>query len=217
MSQSQAGLFFDRFAGTFDTFYEGKRSRIMRRLDLRFRRDMFERYALTFERLADLAGKRGLDIGCGSGPYVAEAVRRDAREVVALDPAPAMLGLARRRIEKMGQLDKVSFVEGHFPEMTPAGPFDFAIIMGVLDYVADPAPFFAALRGVLTGQAAVSFPSKHWIRSPIRKLRYWLRRCPVFFYDEQLIRACGREAGFGTIDVMKIAGAGMDYHVCLAP
>jgi hypothetical protein len=101
--------------------------------------------------------------------------------------------------------------------VTPPGPFDFAIIMGVLDYVADPVAFFKGLRGILTGRAAVSFPSNHWFRTPLRKIRYRLRNCPVYFYDEQRIREIGRAAGFGTVDIVKIAGAGMDYHVCLAP
>jgi SAM-dependent methyltransferase len=217
MNQPQAGAFFDRFAETFDTFYDGKRSPVMQWIDRRVRRDMFERYALTFERLGDITDKRGLDIGCGSGPYVAEAIRRGAREVVAVDAAHSMLNLSRLRIAKLGQLDRVFFVQGYFPEKTPPGPFDYAIIMGVLDYVAEPVPFFQALRGILTGRAAISFPSKHWFRTPIRRFRYRLRSCPVYFYDERLIRSICDQAGFGTVDILKIPGAGMDYHVCLAP
>ena len=217
MNQTQAGVFFDRFADTFDTFYDGRRSPFMQWIDRRYRHDMFERYSLTFERLGDLSGKRGLDIGCGSGPYIVEAVRRGASQVVGLDPALGMLELARKRLERMGPSDKGEFVTGYFPEHTPAGPFDFAIIMGVLDYVAEPVPFFKALRGILTGRAAVSFPSKHWFRTPIRKFRYRLRNCPVYFYDERMIRSIGEQAGFGTVDIIKIDGAGMDYHVCLAP
>lgn len=217
MNQPQAGTFFDGFAETFDTFYDGKRSVVMQWIDRRYRHDMFARYSLTFERLGDMTGKRVLDIGCGSGPYVAEALKRGAAEVVALDPAPSMLQLTRQRIEKLGKLEKLTVVEGYFPEKAPPGPFDFAIIMGVLDYVADPVTFFRGLRGILTGTAAVSFPSQHWFRTPIRKVRYKLRNCPVYFYTEQRIRSIGKEAGFGTVDIIKIPGAGMDYHVCLSP
>jgi SAM-dependent methyltransferase len=217
VNQPQAGTFFDSFAETFDTFYDGKRSPVMQWIDRRYRHDMFARFALTFERLGDLTRKRGLDIGCGSGPYVAEALKRGAAHVVALDPAPGMLDLTRKRIEKLGQLDKITLAEGYFPEKAPSGPFDFAIIMGVLDYVADPVPFFKALRGILTGRAAVSFPSKHWFRTPIRKVRYRLRNCPVYFYDEPMIRTISQQAGFGTTVVVKIPGAGMDYHACLSP
>ncbi len=217
MNQQDAGAFFDRFADTFDTFYDGKRSPVMQWIDRRYRHDMFERYALTFERLGDLTGKRGLDIGCGSGPYIAEAIRRGASKVVGLDPAPGMLELARQRVEKLGQPEKAEFVTGYFPDVAPEGPFDFAIITGVLDYVAEPVPFFERLRTVLTGTAAVSFPSNHWFRAPLRKFRYRLRNCPVYFYDERKIRAIGESAGFRSVDIIKIEGAGMDYHVCLTP
>lgn len=217
MNQPQAGTFFDSFAETFDTFYDGKRSVVMQWIDRHYRNDMFARYSLTFERLGDLTAKRGLDIGCGSGPYVAEALKRGAGHVVALDPAPSMLQLTRQRVEKLGKLDQLTVVEGYFPEKAPPGPFDFAIIMGVLDYVADPVAFFRALRGILTGKAAVSFPSQHWFRTPIRRVRYKLRNCPVYFYTEPQIRSIGKEAGFGTVDIIKIPGAGMDYHVCLSP
>jgi ubiquinone/menaquinone biosynthesis C-methylase UbiE len=217
LSSSQAGTFFDSFAESFDTFYDEKRGPVMRWIDQHYRNDMFVRYSLTFERLGDLTGKRGLDIGCGSGPYVAEALKRGASHVVALDPAPGMLELTRRRIEKRGQLDQITLGEGCFPETVPPGPFDFAIVMGVLDYVADPVAFFKALRGILTGRAAVSLPSRHWFRTPIRKVRYRLRRCPVYFYEEPQIRSIVKQAGFGTVDIIKIHGAGMDYHVCLAP
>jgi ubiquinone/menaquinone biosynthesis C-methylase UbiE len=218
MTQAQkAGVFFDSFAETFDTFYDGRRSPFMQWIDRRYRSDMFARYAMTFERLGDFNGKRGLDIGCGSGPYIAEAIRRGAAHVTGLDPAQGMLDLTRQRIEKLGQPNKLTLVQGYFPDQAPAGPFDFAIIMGVLDYVADPVAFFKGLRPILTGKAAVSFPSKHWFRTPIRKVRYRLRNCPLFFYDEAQIKSIGKQAGFGTVDIQKIPGAGMDYHVCLAP
>lgn len=212
----QAGAFFHDFAETFDTFYDTRRSAAMRWIDRRWRSDMFTRYALTFDRLGDLTGQRGLDIGCGSGPYMSEALARGAMHIVGLDPAPRMLQLARQRIERLGQADRLTLLQGYFPEQAPPGPFDFAIVMGVLDYVADPVAFFKGLRPILRGKAAVSFPSRHWLRTPIRKFRYRMRRCPVYFYDERRIRSIGAEAGFATVDIIKIDGAGMDYHVCLA-
>lgn len=213
----QAGTFSDRFGDSFDTFVDRKLGPAIEWFDHRGRNDLFTRFALTFERLGNLAGKRGLDIGCGSGPYLAEAIRRGAAHAVGLDPAPGMLELARQRIEKLGQLEKLTLLEGYFPEKVPAGPFDFAMIIGVLDYVANPLVFFKALRPILTGTAAVSFPSRHWLRTPIRKIHYRLRNCPVYFYDERQICSIGREAGFETVEVIKIDGAGMDYHVCLSP
>ena len=210
-----AGDFFQGFADTFDTFYDGKRSHFMRWIDQRFRRDMFLRFAWTFEHLGSLAGKRGLDIGCGSGPYIAEALRRGATHMTALDPAPRMLELTQERVGKLGWADRLAVIEGYFPQVTPQGHFDFAIVMGVMDYVDDKLAFLKGLRALGNVTAAVSFPSRHWLRSPIRKFRYNLRKCPLWFYTEPQIRELGTQAGFATVEIRKIPGAGMDYHVCL--
>ncbi len=216
-SSQLAGDFFQGFADTFDTFYDGKRSHMMRWIDQRFRRDMFVRFAWTFERLGDLRGKSGIDIGCGSGPYVAEALHRGAGHVTALDPAHRMLELTEDRVRQLGASDRLTVVQGFFPQDKPAGKFDFAIVMGVMDYVEDKLGFLKGLRALGDVHAAVSFPSRHWFRSPIRKVRYNLRKCPLWFYTESQIKELGREAGFGDVDVRKIPGAGMDYHVCFRP
>lgn len=213
--QRNSGL--GRFAQSFEPYYDGNRGPVMQWVDRHGRQDLFTRYSLTFERLGDLKGKRGLDIGCGSGLYVAEAIRRGAAHVVAIDPAPGMLELTRTRVARLAAPETVTLVEGFFPEKLPRGPFDFVIIMGVLDYVVDPLSFFKGLRPMVTGKVAVSFPSNHWLRAPLRKLRYRLRNCPVYFYTQRQIHSLGRQAGFGAVDVIEVDGAGSDYHVCLAP
>jgi len=107
-------------------------------------------------------------------------------------------------------------VEGLFPGV-PLEAHDLVIVMGVMDYVADAAAFLTALRPLVGTTAAISFPSRHWFRTPFRKIRYQLRNCPVYFYDEPQIRELCRGAGFSRIEVLKIPGAGMDYHLCLNP
>jgi cyclopropane fatty-acyl-phospholipid synthase-like methyltransferase len=217
MSESEkATVFFDRFAEVFDTLYEGKRSRWMQFLDRTLRSDVYVRFARTFEVFGDLSGKTVLDIGCGSGVYAMESLRRGAARVVALDPAPAMLALLRARLQQSGWEERCELVLGAFPDVS-LQPADHAIIMGVLDYIRDAEGFLRGLRPLVRESAAVSFPSKHWFRTPLRKFRYALRNCPVYFYDEAQIAALGRRAGFSAVDVYKIAGAGMDFHVTLRP
>src|SRR5262245_12363747 len=138
--QTDSAKFFDGFAIAFDTIYDGKRNSLMQWVDQHFRSDMFIRYALTFQTLGALSGKSVLDIGCGSGPYILEALKRGAAHVTAVDPAPNMLTLAKRRVADPGLLEKCSFIEALFPG-TPLQPHDYTIVMGVMDYVAD-APAF---------------------------------------------------------------------------
>ncbi len=87
--------------------------------------------------------------------------------------------------------------------------------MGVMDYVEDAASFLRSLRSVVTQKAALSFPSKHWFRTPLRQSRYRLRRCPVHFYTREAIEALVREIDVRNYTLTKIAGAGMDYVLCL--
>ena len=214
--QPDAANFFNGFAETFDTIYDAKRNLFMRWVDCTFRSDMFIRFALTFESLGDLRGKSILDIGCGSGPYVIEALNRGARRVTAVDPAPNMLALLRKRLEDNGYENRCSLLTGMFPRIE-VEPHDHAIVMGVLDYVEDAGPFLTVLLPLIRVSAVISFPSIHWFRTPLRKVRYWLRQCPVYFYTEDKIRHLCSDAGFKEISIYKIPGAGMDYHVCLTP
>ena len=89
----------------------------MRWVDRQFRSDMFIRFALTFEVFGDLKGKTVLDIGCGSGPYLVEALNRGSKWVTGVDPAPNMLALARTRLKSAGLTDNCSLVEGSFPAL----------------------------------------------------------------------------------------------------
>jgi len=214
--ESDAAVFFDRFADRFDTLYDGQRNGFMRWVDRHLRSDMFVRFAWTFERMGPLEGKRVVDIGCGSGPYIVEAVRRGAAHVTGVDPAQGMLKLARERLRTAGVQDRTSLVEGLFPDIA-VEPHDHAIVMGVFDYLNDPGVFLRSLCTCVRESAQVSFPSRHWFRTPVRRARYRLRNCPVFFFDPQRIEVLAREAGFRTIEIREIPGAGMDYHVCLRP
>jgi 2-polyprenyl-3-methyl-5-hydroxy-6-metoxy-1,4-benzoquinol methylase len=208
-----AAEFFDGFADSFDTIYDQKRNPLMQYVDRTFRSDMFIRFARTFEIFGDLTEKSVLDIGCGSGPYVAEALRRNAKHVTAVDPAPRMLQLVRKRLEGNPWEERCSIVEGLFPGVN-VPTHDHVVVVGVMDYV-DAGSFLRELRPLVRQSAVLTFPSKHWFRTPFRKFRYWLRRCPVTFYDAPQIEQLCSAAGFAQTDIYKIPGAGMDYHVCV--
>jgi len=187
---------------------------LMQWVDRRFRSDMFLRFALSFETVGDLQGRSVLDIGCGSGPYVLEALKRGASSVTALDPAPNMLALVRSRLEGAGFSERCSLVQGFFPHPS-LNTHDHAIVMGVMDYVADAGAFLAELKPLFRVSAVISFPSRHWFRSPLRQVRYRMRNCPLYLYREQEVKDLCLRAGYKNVLVQKIPGAGMDFHVCL--
>jgi ubiquinone/menaquinone biosynthesis C-methylase UbiE len=190
----------------------------MRCFDSRFRKDIFIRFNTTFEAFGDLQGKTVIDIGAGSGPYVIEAFRRGATHVTALDPAPGMLRLAKERLQNTDYLQRCNFIESLFPNPElDIELHDHAIVMGVMDYVSDTKAFMESLRRIVKVSAAISFPSVHWFRTPVRKFRYRLRSCPLYFYDSQEIERLSDKAGFKDCSIAKIPGAGMDYHVVVKP
>lgn len=212
MGSNDAANFFDKFAVTFDTFYEGKRNLLMQMIDKKFRSDMYVRFKMTSEYLNELNGKTVVDIGCGSGIYMLQALNQGAEFVTGLDPADGMLKLTEERLNKSNYQGKFDLKNGLFPE-TSVEPHDYAIVMGVMDYVENASAFLEELRRVGRKSAAVSFPSYHWLRGPIRKTRYNIRNCPLFFYNENVIYDLGKKAGFKYTKVTKIPGAGMDYFV----
>jgi len=209
--EQKVGAYFDKAAVTFNTFYDHQRSAFMQWVDKKFRSDMFERYRLTFQAIEPLNDKTVLDVGCGSGPYVVEAARLGSKRVLGLDMAEGMIDLARRRAAAAGVADKCEFALGTFPEYSPQERFDYAIVMGVMDYVSNPSSFLSKLARCVRLRAVVSFPSKHWFRTPLRKVRYRLKRCPLYFYERPQIEELLKAAGFSNIKVEKIPGAGMDF------
>ncbi|MEV5970538.1 class I SAM-dependent methyltransferase [Streptomyces sp. NPDC051921] len=93
----------------------------------------------------DVAGRRVLDAGCGSGPLSASLRERGA-VVTGIDASAAMLALARRRLGAdvalhVGDLrDRLPFADG---------AFDDVVASLVLHYLDDWGPTLAELRRVL--------------------------------------------------------------------
>ena len=209
MSDAVRG-YFDRVADDFDAIYGGK-GPLGRWIDRHFRRDMYERYRLTFETCGDANGKTVLDIGCGSGRYSIEFDRRGAAQVVGLDFASNMVTLAQQHAGEHGVRDHCRFIVGDFMQMEFSQRFDICIALGVFDYIAQPRPFLEKMRSLANKWLILSFPSESPIRTPIRKVRYWFKRCPVYFYDHATIEALVN--GLGEYQIIKIPGQGMDYFV----
>jgi len=213
------GKFFSDFAATWDSLYDGRRSLFWRWFDRTFRNNIFRRYGLTFSALgSNLANKRILDIGCGSGVYCFEAASREASWVIGIDGADGMIALCRERSRRLGVEDRVHFVRCDFPPASPVAElqekYNVAIVMGVMDYVDDPAGFLKAVHDRVSDFAVISFPGKEGLRWRVRRWRYrLLRRCPVFFYTEPEVRAHCKTAGFRNLEVAFLPREGGCYFI----
>ena len=104
----------------------------------------YERPA-TLALAGDVAGRRILDAGCGSGPLFA-ALRDRGAIVTGFDSSVAMLKLARRRLGDDADL-QLADLGRSLP--FPGGAFDDVIVSLVLHYLEDWTAPLAELRRVL--------------------------------------------------------------------
>jgi SAM-dependent methyltransferase len=93
----------------------------------------------------DLAGRRILDAGCGSGPLFA-ALRHRGAIVTGFDKSAGMLALARRRLGDDADLQEAELAR---PLPFPDDTFDNVTASLVLHYLEDWGPALAELRRVL--------------------------------------------------------------------
>ncbi|GAA3447334.1 class I SAM-dependent methyltransferase [Planomonospora venezuelensis] len=93
----------------------------------------------------DVAGRRVLDAGCGSGPLTA-ALRERGAVVTGIDASAGMLALARRRLGDDADLHVADLSE---PLPFTDGAFDDVVASLVLHYLQDWGPALAEMRRVL--------------------------------------------------------------------
>src|SRR6516164_9829782 len=105
----------------------------------------YERPA-TLALAGEVAGRRVLDAGCGSG-LLSAALRDRGAIVTGIDSSAKMLELARQRLGASADLH-LADLGGPLP--FPGGAFDDVIASLVLHYLQDWAGPLAELRRVLT-------------------------------------------------------------------
>ena len=147
-----------------------------------------------------------------------EAAQRGAAKVIGVDVAPNMIELATAQSKKLGYSNVCEFVCTDFPPKVPVQAlrqkFDYAIVMGVMDYVSDAGMFLQYLRPLIKEFVVLSFPGRHWLRAPVREYRYKLMgRCAIYTYKEQSIRDLCIKAGFRKVDILRLDHSGICYIV----
>lgn len=186
--------YFEQQADDFDKLYEtgGAWQHFLNRT---FRKGLYERVRLSLLELERLGPHTLLDVGCGSGRNEPLFVRAGATRVTGIDFAMRMLELARGFTRQSGVEEKCEFIEGNFLAHSFAQPFDATIALGVFDYFADPLPPLRRMRELARRLVIASFPQQSLVRAPLRKLRYALRNCPVYFYQPEDLWKLAEQAG----------------------
>jgi ubiquinone/menaquinone biosynthesis C-methylase UbiE len=206
--------YFHTQAANFDAIYSGKKNAVLRFLDAQLRKDMQRRFDLTFRECEDVSAKTVLDVGCGSGRYAIEFAKRGAAKVVGLDYAPNMIEIAKQISAQYSVADKCEFHCTEFLSYRNSSLFDITLAIGVFDYVKDPSAILKRMSRVTRERVIATFPVRWTCRTPVRKIRLGLQKCPVYFFTPQSIDRLFRSTGYRSHEIIY---KGQIYFVVASP
>lgn len=203
--------YFERAADSFDKLYnEDGQTQFWRWVNRNFRSDIVARFLQTCDHIKSAKARSVLDVGCGSGRYLAAFADLNVDRLVGVDLSQPMLDLAMQQIAAVRHRN-TDLICANFDDYEPNEKFDVVVAMGFFDYQADPVSVLERMRSMANHSVIASFPSRHWFRTPVRQVRYKLKKCPVYFYDPGQIAEIAEKAGYTYIESTKLPGAGMDY------
>ncbi|MGH9668969.1 MAG: class I SAM-dependent methyltransferase [Terriglobales bacterium] len=200
--------YFQQSADRFDALYD-EGSRWRRSLNRLLRPGLQDRIQLTLEELRGLQDFTLLDIGCGSGRNSVRLAQTGARHVTGVDFSPRMIELATEFSRAQGASGKCEFIEADFLTLPMEKKFDVVVALGVLDYMEDSRGFLERMAALARKRLIASFPGFSLVRAPLRKLRYSLRGCPVYFYSADFLEKCCRDLGFPEYRVVPYRSSGL--------
>jgi SAM-dependent methyltransferase len=174
--------FFDSYADEFDALYGTPRNVISRIINPIFRRSMRLRFERTMQECVPLDSATVLDVGCGPGHYAVELAKSGAAEVIGIDFSQTMIDLARRNAAKENLENRCRFQCADFLLFQAEKKFDFVILMGLMDYVADARSIVEKAVSLATRKALFSFPDAKGVLAWQRRIRY-KNRCALYMYD----------------------------------
>lgn len=94
-----------------------------------------KRLSAAVNQMANITGKRVIDIGCGDGTYTMELYSHQPKYLLGVDAAASAVECA---IEKSNRIENLEFAVGDIYNLKDInGRFDIAIVRGVLHHLDD--------------------------------------------------------------------------------
>jgi len=195
MSGDRTQVFFHQYAHDFDAIYSNRGGLFNGIVNGLFRRSMKLRYLETLAGCQPIEGKTVLDVGCGPGHYAITLAQRGAAHVLGIDFAEGMLQIAAEHARASGVGYRCQFQQADFLQFRSTEPFDYVILMGFMDYMAEPRPIIEKALSLARSKAFFSFPVGGGVLAWQRKLRY-RSRCELYMYTrDQLTEMFSRFDG----------------------
>jgi 2-polyprenyl-3-methyl-5-hydroxy-6-metoxy-1,4-benzoquinol methylase len=173
---------------------------------------VYRRIAQTAELIQAGVDASVLDVGCGSGRGAIAFCAAGARSVTGIDVSPTMIELARREVEAAGHAERVNLVCGELAEYAPERTWDIVVALGVVEYLKDPRPLLRKMAELSHDRVCFSVRMRDWVRMPIRKLRYWARGCPIYFWTRDDVARYCSDVGI-RIERTEPSGAGSAFII----
>ena len=208
---TRTASFFDAYAKDFNAIYGNENTLVNGVVNRLFRKSMMLRYEKSLAGCQPIQGRTVIDIGCGPGHYGVALAAQGASRVLGVDFAPGMIEIARKRAESAGVTDRCTFTLGDFLDVSGDEKFDYAIVMGFMDYIEDAGALMRKVLGVCRGKAFFSFPADGGPLAWQRRLRY-RSRCELYMYTEPQIRSLISALGVKSSSIEPIS---RDFFVTL--
>ncbi len=164
--------FFNDYVEDFDAIYGEKQTFLKTLVNSFFRQSMKERFERTIMNCYPINDKTVLDVGCGPGHYCIALAQNGAKEVLGIDFSKEMIKTAEKKAISNKLSHKCNFIVADVNSFNPKQKFDYAIVMGVMDYIDTPEKFIKKLLSLVNDKILFSFPVDGGILAWQRKLRY---------------------------------------------
>jgi ubiquinone/menaquinone biosynthesis C-methylase UbiE len=204
MSSKEVSEFFDSYSDRFNAIYGNKNSLINGPLNHFFRKSMRLRFEYTLHGCQPIEGKSVVDIGCGPGHYAVRLAKMGAQSTLGLDFAPGMIEIANENAARAALGNLCQFVQGEFLSYPFDRKFDYAVVMGFMDYVEQPEMVIKKVLAITKDKAFFSFPADGGILAWQRRQRY-KNRCKLFLYTAEELKRMFAETECRRFEIQKIS------------
>jgi SAM-dependent methyltransferase len=204
VSNRSVARFFDAYSADFNAIYGNEKSTWNSVINNLFRKSMRLRFEKTIHGCEPIQGRTALDIGCGPGHYAVRLASGGAQRVFGIDFAAGMIDLAKQNAQRGDVGDRCEFVCADFLAFGFEQPFDYSIVMGFMDYVAEPDKIIAKVLAITKARALFSFPVDGGFLAWQRRQRY-KNRCNLFLYSLEQVRQLFKNQACRKVEIERIS------------